>query len=217
MAEIDVHAYDDDRFESSRVLALSDVVLDEQSAPFATHKDFHIELIGKALDLVDDFHAWRDEDGAFSFMSHWCVLDTAMKARVLHVQSMVAQRERQVEAMREHMLGGGGMGQFRAHLAIQVRRDNIVEDSLNALGRVTTSDLRKPLRVSFAGEDGVDEGGVRKEWFQLLVEEIFDPKYGMFMYNEQTRAHWFRRESEDLLYFNLIGTLLGMAIYNDGI
>lgn len=43
------------------------------------------------------------------------------------------------------------------------------------------SDLKKPLKVKFEGEDGIDEGGVKKEWFQLLVSEIFSPKYGMFI------------------------------------
>ena len=28
-------------------------------------------------------------------------------------------------------------------------------------------DLKKPLRVSFEGEEGVDEGGVQKEYFQV--------------------------------------------------
>lgn len=29
--------------------------------------------------------------------------------------------------------------------------------------------LKKPLKVKFIGEEGVDEGGVQKEFFQLLV------------------------------------------------
>jgi len=42
------------------------------------------------------------------------------------------------------------------------------------------SDLKKQLVVEFEGEQGVDEGGVSKEFFQLVVEEIFNPDYGMF-------------------------------------
>ena len=29
-------------------------------------------------------------------------------------------------------------------------------------------------------EEGVDEGGVRKEFFQLLVAELFSPEFGTF-------------------------------------
>lgn len=42
------------------------------------------------------------------------------------------------------------------------------------------------------GEQGVDEGGVAKEFFQLVVQECFCPNYGIFSYNSDTRLHWFR-------------------------
>lgn len=41
------------------------------------------------------------------------------------------------------------------------------------------ADLKKQLYVEFEGEQGVDEGGVSKEFFQLVVEEIFNPDIGM--------------------------------------
>ena len=39
-------------------------------------------------------------------------------------------------------------------------------------------DLKKQLYVEFDGEQGIDEGGVSKEFFQLVVEEIFNPDIG---------------------------------------
>lgn len=39
-------------------------------------------------------------------------------------------------------------------------------------------DLKKQLFVEFEGEQGVDEGGVSKEFFQLIVEELFNPDFG---------------------------------------
>lgn len=39
-------------------------------------------------------------------------------------------------------------------------------------------DLKKQLFVEFEGEQGIDEGGVSKEFFQLVVEEIFNPDIG---------------------------------------
>ena len=42
----------------------------------------------------------------------------------------------------------------------------------------TPSDLKKQLVVVFDGEEGVDEGGVSKEFFQLIVEELCHPNYG---------------------------------------
>ena len=98
--------------------------------------------------------------------------------------------------------------------------------------QVERNDLRKELRIAFDGEEGIDEGGVKKEWFSLLVREIFDPKYGaraaarratlrrapsgsaapttgMFLFNASSRSYWFRRESSEIMYYNLMGTLLG--------
>jgi len=42
-------------------------------------------------------------------------------------------------------------------------------------------DLKKQLVVEFEGEQGIDEGGVSKEFFQLVVEEIFNPDYGKML------------------------------------
>lgn len=51
-------------------------------------------------------------------------------------------------------------------------------------------DLKKQLVVEFVGEQGIDEGGVSKEFFQLIVEQIFNPDYGMFIYQEDTKTVW---------------------------
>ena len=46
-----------------------------------------------------------------------------------------------------------------------------------------SADLRKKLRVHFAGEEGIDLGGVSKEWFFLLIKELFREEYGEKMNN----------------------------------
>lgn len=64
----------------------------------------------------------------------------------------------------------------------------------------------------------MDAGGLRKEWFLLLVRSLFDPQYGMFTYDEDSNLCWFNPasfENEDQ-YF-LVGVVLGLAIYNSTI
>lgn len=46
-------------------------------------------------------------------------------------------------------------------------------------------------QVIFVGEEAVDAGGVRKEFFLLIMKELMDPKYGMFRYYEESRLIWF--------------------------
>lgn len=47
------------------------------------------------------------------------------------------------------------------------------------------------FQVIFVGEEAVDAGGVRKEFFLLIMRELLDPKYGMFRYYEESRLIWF--------------------------
>ena len=47
-------------------------------------------------------------------------------------------------------------------LQIFVRRQHLLEDTLNQLSKDNLN-FKKELRVHFEGEQGLDEGGVRKE------------------------------------------------------
>ena len=50
----------------------------------------------------------------------------------------------------------------------------------------------------------------------LLVRQLFDANYGMFVYNENTRLFWFNYFSfEPKLKFELIGIILGLALFNN--
>jgi E3 ubiquitin-protein ligase HECTD2 len=41
--------------------------------------------------------------------------------------------------------------------------------------------LKKKLKVTFVGEAGLDMGGLTKEWFLLLIRQIFHPDYGEYL------------------------------------
>lgn len=70
------------------------------------------------------------------------------------------------------------------------------------------------FQIKFHNEEAEDAGGVRKEFFMLLLREVLDPKYGMFKQYEETQI-WFSEDSfEDDVMYQLIGLLCGLAIYN---
>jgi ubiquitin-protein ligase E3 A len=103
------------------------------------------------------------------------------------------------------------------NLMLNIRRDHLIEDTLNELSKPNVN-LQSELKVKFSGEQGVDEGGVRKEFFILLIRQIFDPNYGMFSYNKKTRLYWFNHYSfEPKIKYELIGKIFGLAIYNNTI
>jgi ubiquitin-protein ligase E3 A len=48
------------------------------------------------------------------------------------------------------------------------------------------------------------------------VRELFNVGYGMFTYDDESREFWFSQTSmESESEFHLVGTILGLAIYND--
>ena len=46
-------------------------------------------------------------------------------------------------------------------------------------------DLRRKLFLTFKGEEGLDYGGVAREWFFLLSHEVLNPMYCLFQYTSK--------------------------------
>lgn len=60
--------------------------------------------------------------------------------------------------------------------------------------------------MKFIGEEAEDAGGVKKEFFMLLIKEILNPKFGMFVNYNDTNMMWFNDSSfEDVKMYYLIG------------
>jgi len=53
-------------------------------------------------------------------------------------------------------------------------------DSYHRFTKLRTEELKGKLHVEFAGEEGIDAGGVTREWFLLLSRDIFNPNYALF-------------------------------------
>lgn len=71
---------------------------------------------------------------------------------------------------------------------MQVSRNNLLNDSLEKVVNVKKEQswdpLKLPLKIEIKNEPGIDVGGVRKEYFSLVVKELFNPLLGLFKYNE---------------------------------
>lgn len=65
---------------------------------------------------------------------------------------------------------------------IPVNRTSLFHDSYTTVMNLSPHELRKQLYVMFAGEAGLDYGGVAREWFFLLSHEIMNPMYCLFEY-----------------------------------
>ena len=71
------------------------------------------------------------------------------------------------------------------HCRLEVTRGEVFEDSYRQVVKMRPKDMRKRLMVKFQGEEGLDYGGVAREWLYLLSHEMLNPYYGLFQYSRE--------------------------------
>ncbi|KOB73457.1 Ubiquitin-protein ligase E3A [Operophtera brumata] len=96
----------------------------------------------------------------FAFLKYPFILTAATKSLGLYYENRIRMYSERRVSLLHAVVGAAPPMPF---LRLKVRRTHIIDDAL--------------VEVS---EQGVDEGGVSKEFFQLIVEAIFNPDYGMF-------------------------------------
>lgn len=184
--------------------------------PLIPYQDFVNECLNEAIETDRDFMHYKDGGIRFSFMNFPFVLNTATKSSCLFYDNRV----RMYTERRMTLLYGLMQGQMpmSPYLRLKVRRDHLIADALvwlEMIAQEQPGDFKKQFVVEFDGEQGIDEGGVSKEFFQLVIEELFNPDFGMFVFNENNTTCWFNSASfETNSQFTLIGLLFGIAIYN---
>jgi ubiquitin-protein ligase E3 A len=176
---------------------------------------FYNEMINERIDLRIDFSNWikPTRSSKFTFCHYPFVLNPEIKSKILNIEAYLSKKQKTQEAIQ--MLHQGVLN--IPYVIITVRRDHLIEDSINMISAIILndpSDLKKKLRVHFDGEQGIDEGGLQKEWFQLIVEDLFSVKYGMYIQDNETRTYWLNHKSEDIEEFALLGNVVALAIYN---
>ncbi|KAJ6244478.1 hypothetical protein M0813_21063 [Anaeramoeba flamelloides] len=173
---------------------------------------FYNIAINENFDLDDNYHNYVEEK--FSYIDYPFLLNSGNKSSLLSFESRrIQEKSIQLNYINSFL----DRQEFDPYYKMIIRRKNVVGDTINHLDRATKSELHKGLKIVFEGEDGVDEGGVKKEFFQIIVDQLFDPKYGMFVQNADTKEtnFWFNKSYiGEMNSYKLIGTLLGLAIYN---
>ncbi len=152
-----------------------------------TISDFYATLLDSS-DLIADFEAWEQKRGKFSFCQYPFLLSIWAKIQILEYDARRQMQNKARDAFFDSIMTRRNVDQY---LTLHVRRDCLVEDSLKAVSEVVGSggeDIKKGLRIVFRGEEGVDAGGLRKEWFLLLVREVFNPDHGMWVPGEPRKT-----------------------------
>lgn len=172
---------------TSRVLALIFAANDPAAARDNHHhlhgghklpsSDFYVSMIDY-IDLVKDFDTWEAKQGVFSFCQYPFLLSVGAKISILEHDTRRQMQTKARDAFIDSIMSNKSVQQY---LTLTVRRECLVDDSLMAVSAVIgsgTDDIKKGLRIKFRGEEGIDGGGLRKEWFQLVIRDVFNPDFG---------------------------------------
>ena len=104
-------------------------------------------------------------------------------------------------------------------LQLSVRRDRAFLDSFKSLYFKSGDEIKYgKLSIRFHGEEGVDAGGVTREWFQVMSRQMFDANYALFVpvASDRTTFHPNKLSNinpEHLMFFKFIGRVIGKALY----
>ncbi|XP_049865182.1 ubiquitin-protein ligase E3A isoform X2 [Pectinophora gossypiella] len=193
-------------------------VLDARK-PYLPFDEFYNEPLSDTIEMDIDFANYKTEitnGKKFAFLKYPFILTAATKSLGLYYENRIRMYSERRVSLLHAVVGAAPPMPF---LRLKVRRSHIIDDALVELEMVAMEralDLKKQLVVEFEGEQGVDEGGVSKEFFHLVVDQIFNPDYGMFTHHVDTHTVWFNPTSfETEAQFTLIGIVLGLAIYNN--
>ena len=150
---------------------------------------------------------------AFSFMRYPWMLSPSTKAAYLRTEF--------AQAMNAQALGFA-IQQMTPYLALTIRRSHIIDDTVAAINSHSPWELRRPLKITFLGAGGVpelgeDQGGLSNEFFELALQQLFLPQYGLWEVRQEWKTVWFSSlptdPSKQALY-ECFGILLGMLVYN---
>ncbi|KAI5477219.1 E3 ubiquitin-protein ligase HUWE1 [Pseudohyphozyma bogoriensis] len=108
-------------------------------------------------------------------------------------------------------------------LQVNVRRQHVFEDSFHVLQRRTGDEIKHgKLNVKFYDEEGVDAGGVTREWFSVLARQMFNPGYALFQPQAADALTYQPNKSssindEHLAFFQFVGRIIGKALHDQRI
>uniref|UniRef100_F7DKG7 Probable E3 ubiquitin-protein ligase HECTD2 n=1 Tax=Callithrix jacchus TaxID=9483 RepID=F7DKG7_CALJA len=201
---------------AAKVLALLNTANNLAHPPLIPYTDFYNSTLDH-IDLMEEYHTWQNfgnSHSRFSFCQYPFVISIAAKKIIIQRDS----EQQMINIARQSLVDKVSRRQRpdmnMLFLNMKVRRTHLVSDSLDELTR-KRADLKKKLKVTFVGEAGLDMGGLTKEWFLLLIRQIFHPDYGMFTYHKDSHCHWFSSfKCDNYSEFRLVGILMGLAVYN---
>ncbi|XP_043274766.1 apoptosis-resistant E3 ubiquitin protein ligase 1 isoform X2 [Venturia canescens] len=111
---------------------------------------------------------------------------------------------------------------YHEKLSMKVQRDKLLESSMKATKGFSVSEWCRNFEITFQGEQGVDWGGVRREWFELICASLFDAGNGLFASfgeSQQALVHPNNKRPPNLKlkHYEFAGRIVGKCLYESAL
>ncbi|ORX86582.1 HECT-domain-containing protein [Anaeromyces robustus] len=104
---------------------------------------------------------------------------------------------------------------------ILIHRKNLFNDAYDSIMNRSPNQLKNRLRIKYIGEEGIDTGGLLRDFFHNISKEIGNPNYSLFQYSSNNNSYELDVnplscviDSNHLKYYRFIGRIMGLAIFH---
>lgn len=102
-------------------------------------------------------------------------------------------------------------------VSLNIRRSQIFMDAYSNLN-YRKGDIKGTFRIRFEGEEGVDAGGVARDFYIELSRQMFNPDYSLFKLCSNGVSHYVAQNSfinpDHLHYLAFAGRMIGKALFD---
>ncbi|KAH9385540.1 ubiquitin-protein ligase E3 A [Nematocida major] len=155
------------------------------------------------------------KEGGHSIFDFPFILDMAAKSDLIQIENTDRMKTELQDAFFRSMFEG----RIPPYLNLEIGRGSVVQDSIKLLESLEAGMAWKQLKIKFQGEDGVDSGGIKKEFFQILSQktlgewDIFTENEGCLWFKAFTPEEIEKRKSQ----YKILGSILGLSAYNGAV
>lgn len=153
------------------------------------------DLYQKNIEIIDEIIE-RDQSklGKMNFLFDYPEMMN-FKIRTLYFREKMKQRINQ-----------------QNELTITVKRSKVLSNSFKQLNGISTKEWLNNINVNFVGEEGLDAGGLTKEWFYLIVKELFEPERELFQSTENKSYQPIHTDENHLELIKFAGKIIARSL-----
>ncbi|KMV66251.1 E3 ubiquitin-protein ligase [Encephalitozoon cuniculi EcunIII-L] len=199
-----------DSRESKRIDNLLSILhllyLVNEECGLLSYKKFYLVSFCSRMNFREEFKHFRAKSKTplnFQF-----ILPVHIKAELIKYEN----NDRMKTSLQDSFFKSLFEGHVDPYLFITVSRETVYRDSIEIFKKINVLDARKQLRITFRNEEGVDSGGIRKEYFQLLSQEIKEDER---LFEHTENRIWIRPHEGDGEGYEAIGRIIAIALYNN--